>query len=241
MNRRQLYYQNNKAKEASNRDLWRQANPEKREAEKAKARESMRAKLSDPSLRAAHNEQCRLRYHARKHQFAESYMLQAARKRAKERGLDYDLSEADIIIPDTCPILGISLIKSDGRKSANSPSLDRIDPRKGYVKGNVQVISMKANMMKSDASREELIAFATWVLSQASMDRTSGGKEMSVPVLDLHYSPTTGLSVMYEHQGKKWMAKLVVCHEFLAGDGTTYGKPVLAIDTATAKEINNEL
>jgi hypothetical protein len=44
-----------------------------------------------------------------------------------------------------------------------SPSLDRIKPELGYVPGNIQVISARANVMKNDATPEELLAFANWV------------------------------------------------------------------------------
>jgi hypothetical protein len=47
-----------------------------------------------------------------------------------------------------------------------SPSLDRIDNNKGYIKGNVEVISWKANIMKSNASPEELVEFAKAILEK---------------------------------------------------------------------------
>lgn len=73
--------------------------------------------------------------------------------RAKERNLPYDLELTDIVIPEVCPLLGVSLVRDFSDRSA-SPSLDRVDPKKGYVKGNVRVISMKANRMKQDVTLE---------------------------------------------------------------------------------------
>ena len=46
----------------------------------------------------------------------------------------------------------------------------------GYVRGNVTVMSMKANIMKGDATPEELLQFAEWVLRTYGTSRvpTSG-------------------------------------------------------------------
>ncbi len=91
-------------------------------------------------------------------------MLNAARQRAKVRNLEFNITIEDIIIPDKCPLLEIDLRQTDGTKSAcksNSPSLDRIDSSKGYIKGNVWVISHKANTMKSNATLEEFLLLAS--------------------------------------------------------------------------------
>jgi len=94
-------------------------------------------------------------------------ILNRARQRAKTRGLPFNLSRCDIIIPDECPVLGLELMRAKGGKAApNSPSLDRIDPDKGYVFGNVRVISYRANVMKSNASADELRRFAEFVLRE---------------------------------------------------------------------------
>lgn len=90
-------------------------------------------------------------------------LLYAAKTRAKKSGLEFDIEESDISVPDTCPILNIPLIKGTGKVTENSPSIDRIDSSKGYVKGNIHVISFKANTMKSNASVEDLIKFAKWI------------------------------------------------------------------------------
>lgn len=75
---------------------------------------------------------------------------------ARQRGLDFDLTEDDLVLPSHCPIFGIPLNKGLGVGRQNSPSVDRIDNSKGYVKGNVVVVSLKANAMKRDATIEEL-------------------------------------------------------------------------------------
>jgi hypothetical protein len=88
----------------------------------------------------------------------EKNFLRVAKARAKKKGLDFNLEEKDIVIPAKCPVLGEPLKVNKGGKcnSPNSPTLDRIDNSKGYVKGNVQIISWRANKIKADASLEEL-------------------------------------------------------------------------------------
>ena len=97
-------------------------------------------------------------------------LLEAAQNRARTKGIALDIKYEDIHVPEVCPVLGIKLERGKGRFRPTSPSLDRIDPQLGYVKGNVQVISNKANTMKSNASKEELIAFAKWVLATHKED-----------------------------------------------------------------------
>lgn len=86
------------------------------------------------------------------------YTAQGARHRAKKKGLAYDKDLSGLFLPDVCPVLGIPLKYSDrrGSPSADSPSLDRIVPEYGYVRSNLRVISHRANMLKSNASIDEL-------------------------------------------------------------------------------------
>lgn len=85
---------------------------------------------------------------------AEYGLLVSARHRAKISGLDFNLELSDIVIPDRCPIFGNKFHKNPDRR--DSPSLDRIDSDKGYIKGNVWVISRRANIIKNDATPAEL-------------------------------------------------------------------------------------
>jgi hypothetical protein len=79
-----------------------------------------------------------------------------ARHRAKKAGLPFNISPDDIVIPSHCPVFGISLSVQNGRHNDKSPALDRTIPKRGYVKGNVQIISQRANVLKRDASLKEL-------------------------------------------------------------------------------------
>jgi hypothetical protein len=87
-----------------------------------------------------------------------SHLLRGARLRAENKNLPFDISLDDILIPEICPVLGIQLKTGQGKISDTSPSLDRIIPEKGYVKGNMIVVSSKANRIKSNALPEEIIA-----------------------------------------------------------------------------------
>jgi hypothetical protein len=95
----------------------------------------------------------------------ESKMFRRAKSRSKFYGIEFNITKEDIMIPETCPILNIPLVYHSGSSGGkmNSPALDRIDNSKGYIKGNVVVISHLANMMKSCANKEQLKSFAKWV------------------------------------------------------------------------------
>jgi hypothetical protein len=95
-------------------------------------------------------------------------MLSAARIRAEKRGLDFNIDETDIVIPEKCPLLEIEIKIADKVANANSPSLDRIDSSKGYVKGNVMVISYRANTIKSNATPSELLKLASNLIKYVS-------------------------------------------------------------------------
>jgi hypothetical protein len=88
-------------------------------------------------------------------------LYQRIKAKCKKNNIPFNLEETDIIVPSICPVFGFPLIV--GREDHyNSPSLDRIDPNKGYIKGNIEVISMKANMIKNSATPEELSIVAKY-------------------------------------------------------------------------------
>lgn len=81
-----------------------------------------------------------------------AYLMYAAKARAAKFGLDFNLTKEDVIIPDACPVFGTPFVIGD---RDHTPSLDRRDATKGYVKGNVEVISFRANRLKNNATVEE--------------------------------------------------------------------------------------
>jgi len=84
-------------------------------------------------------------------------MLTRAKSRARIGNIPFNLTLEDISIPDTCPLLGIPIeVQPKKGYHPNSPSLDKIIPKKGYIKGNVWVISNRANTLKNDATLTEL-------------------------------------------------------------------------------------
>jgi hypothetical protein len=83
-------------------------------------------------------------------------LVNEARSRAKARGVEFSIAADDVPPMGThCPLLGEPFSTREERRSRNSPSLDRIDPSKGYVKGNVWVVGYRANLIKNDGTADE--------------------------------------------------------------------------------------
>ena len=85
------------------------------------------------------------------------------KKRAVKKGVPFNLDAAYLseIMPKDmiCPALKVPMIRNTGKnkgKNRFAPSLDKLVPQKGYVKGNVIVVSDLANRIKADATIEEL-------------------------------------------------------------------------------------
>lgn len=127
-------------------------------------KECVRNRLQDPEMREANKEKCKVYYQnyyrevirANKASNIQSYLYKSAQARAKQRNIEFNIELEDVIVPERCPILGIKMSFHSNRKEDNSYSLDRIDPNRGYIKGNIWVISLRANRIKNDATVSEL-------------------------------------------------------------------------------------
>lgn len=89
----------------------------------------------------------------------EKELYRSARYRAAKQGIKFNITVKDVlkVMTDVCPVFGVKLIKNNHSRKirSDSPSIDRIDPNKGYVKGNICIISYRANQIKSNGTIEE--------------------------------------------------------------------------------------
>jgi hypothetical protein len=95
-------------------------------------------------------------------------LINSARRRAKDKGISFDISHEDILpLPEFCPVLGTRLQYGPGRgrklyENGAAASLDRVQNSAGYVRGNVVVTSLRANLLKGQATLEELQKIAAF-------------------------------------------------------------------------------
>lgn len=117
---------------------------------------------ADPEKRAKNNADMAAYMRESRRLRPKVHMLVRARSRAKAKGVPFDISVDDITIPKRCPVLNLPLRVSDGYADDHSPELDRIVPSRGYVRGNVIVVSRRANRIKNDATVKELQQVASF-------------------------------------------------------------------------------
>lgn len=120
-------------------------------------------------------------------------LLVYTRRRSLARGLDFTITEDDVVIPAVCPILGIELRSTFGSGGkpggdAGSPSIDRIDNQRGYVPGNIVIVSWRANRIKSDATLAELKALVRFY---EQLDADQDG-QASLPAVQSHQKEEEG-------------------------------------------------
>ena len=98
----------------------------------------------------------------------EYFLLMKAKERADKCRVPITIDHTDIIIPKKCPVLGIRLVRNKKQQLDNSATIDRIKPQLGYVKGNIWVISQRANRIKNNATLNELELIAKAIEIQLS-------------------------------------------------------------------------
>ena len=84
----------------------------------------------------------------------EKVILDRTKSRARKNQIEFNLTIKDIIIPKECPVFKVPFVYGDHDWT---PSIDRINPNKGYIKGNVIIVSNKANIIKNNATFDEIL------------------------------------------------------------------------------------
>lgn len=118
-------------------------------------------------------EEYQLKFGAKKETAPDLYSAQRAKFRAKKynatrTGWEWTIQFGELNWPSHCPILGIELDYFAEGRQENSPSFDQIDAGKGYVKGNVHIISWRANRIKNDGTSKEHRQIADYLDSLSS-------------------------------------------------------------------------
>jgi hypothetical protein len=135
-----------------NRELYRKRYAENKNGLADKVKTVHHSRWADPAYR----EQRKQQYYKRWEKDWVGQKLVQLKAAARKKGLDFSLTREDLVFPERCPVFGMVLVKHRDSQGNNSASVDRIDNSKGYVAGNVVVVSLKANAMKREASLDEL-------------------------------------------------------------------------------------
>jgi hypothetical protein len=143
------YYKANKEKLDAQRKLWAENNKERVKENNSAYRERNKDKIKEW-----------------KDDNKDLLYFLSLKARASRKGIAFELEQSDVTSVVICPVFGVPLIRAAVKPAWNSSSVDRIDNTKGYVRGNIQVMSYLANSMKRDATDEQLILFAEWVLKE---------------------------------------------------------------------------
>ena len=142
-----------------------------------KAKWLQRVKDGDPSVQHISEHRKAHRQQSAKHKQKRGFkytILASARNRAKRKHLAFDLTLEDIVIPQKCPMLGLNILQQweshrNHTKEDGYPTIDRIDSTKGYTKDNIQIISWRANNLKSNASLQEMVELGVWAKQQLEL------------------------------------------------------------------------
>jgi hypothetical protein len=95
--------------------------------------------------------------------------LKRKRYESRYKGIDFNLDITDFPrpLPKTCPVTQATLVYSTHiyRHPDRSvvASLDRVFPNLGYIKGNVQIISQRANSLKSNMDADEMMRLVDYI------------------------------------------------------------------------------
>lgn len=145
---------------AASHKAWKERNRDKRNATRRAWRAANKERLS------AQDCAWFLKERLTKEGYAKRMLRNAKTIRSRKACL---ITQEDILavwpVDDKCPVFGVPFTYgtySRDNKGA-APSLDRIDSARGYERGNIAVISWRANEMKRHYTVQDVMALARWM------------------------------------------------------------------------------
>lgn len=116
-------------------------------------------------------------------------LLAHARRRASKKGLEYSITLNDLIqlAPECCPVNNNKLVyihKKFNPDFYNTASIDRIDSQKGYIKENIRIISLQANILKNSCKFEDLIQLQNYFIHSSPPDIQNIYKQLLISNLN---------------------------------------------------------
>jgi hypothetical protein len=170
-----------------------------------------------------------------------------AKKRAAKAGVPFEINSRYLhsITPNRCPVFGYKFQwAGNGTTHPSSPTVDRLDPQKGYVPGNVAIISHKANTIKSSYGYEDVIVVAEWLGRIESRRSTECDTHLTSGRAIVITTQRTGASNMVPNPHKvpkslwaKWRDAGRLVYNDLVSNGITERTAALRAWEATEKAI----
>ena len=149
------YYSLNTEKVKENSRNYQSTSQGKRTRQRFRANNLLTERARSRSYQINHPEEFRMYNKINYYKDMRRTLFNLAKQRAKRKGIEFTIQVEDVVLTTHCPVFGGEFIWGKGINDF-SPSLDRIDSSKGYVPGNVAVISYLANKLKSSATNTQL-------------------------------------------------------------------------------------
>ena len=165
---RKKYREENKEAIAEQRKKYYEENKEAIAEQKKKYYEENKEAIGEQKKKYYEENKEAIGEHKKKYhkENKEATLCTGAKTRSKSKNISFDIDKEYLkeIWPkdNKCPALGIEFKRGEGMQIDYSPSIDRIIPELGYVKGNVQIICMLANRIKSNATPDQVIQVGTY-------------------------------------------------------------------------------
>ena len=111
--------------------------------------------------------------------YIKKVIFNKAKRRSKQKNIEFNLTLAELITlkNNTCPILGHEILYKSGVDYRRSASLDRIDPNKGYITGNVKILSYEGNSLKNRNNYHSAVKMLEYIITNSPPEDMDSEKQ----------------------------------------------------------------